>query len=197
MNEPKRNRNPLLAVVLLAVLAGAIGLYLFRMGTPPGPEGTQARGSMAAFLAKADRPAVPELAFKDASGADHTLGEWKGRAVLLNLWATWCAPCRKEMPALADLQKQLGSKDFEVVALSLDLKGLEASQKFLTETGAATLAVYTDQSTKSLAALQGVGLPLTVLIDKKGREIGRLIGPAEWNSPEAIAMIKAAVAEKP
>jgi hypothetical protein len=94
------------------------------------------------------------------------------------------------------MQKQLGGKDFEVIALSLDLKGLEASQKFLTESGAGNLVAYTDQSTKALPDLQGIGLPLTLLIDKQGREIGRLIGPAEWNSPEAIEKIKAAIAEQ-
>jgi thiol-disulfide isomerase/thioredoxin len=187
-----RNRNSLLALIMVTVLAAA-AVYQFRPDTAAS-EGT---GAMAAFLKKADRPAMPGLTFKDAEGKDRTLAEWKGRVVLLNLWATWCAPCRKEMPTLADLQKQLGSKDFEVMALSLDLKGLEASKKFLDENGAGNLVAYTDQSTASLAALQGVGLPLTILIDKQGSEIGRLIGPAEWNSPEAITLIKGAIAEAP
>jgi thiol-disulfide isomerase/thioredoxin len=191
MNKPKRNRNSLLAVVLLAVLAGP-ALYVLR---PVEPAVSEGMGAMAAFLKKADRPQMPELNFKDEAGKDRTLKEWQGRVVLLNLWATWCAPCRKEMPTLADAQKQLGGRDFEVVALSLDLKGLEASKKFLTESGATNLAAYTDQSGASLAALNGVGLPLTVLIDRQGREIGRLIGPAEWNSAEAITLIKAAIAE--
>ncbi len=187
-----RNRNSLLALIMVALLAAA-GIYQFR----PHPSEAQGKGAMAAFLTKADRPAMPALGFKDAGGKDRTLAEWKGRVVLLNLWATWCAPCRKEMPTLSDLQKQLGGKDFEVMALSLDLKGLDASKKFLDENGARNLVAYTDQSTASLAALQGVGLPLTILIDKQGREVGRLIGPAEWNSPEAIALIKAAMAEAP
>jgi thiol-disulfide isomerase/thioredoxin len=117
--------------------------------------------------------------------------------VLLNLWATWCAPCRKEMPTLNDVQKQLGSKDFEVVALSVDRKGLEASTAFLKETGADSLGLYIDETTTSLNMLQALGLPVTLLIDRKGREIGRLLGPAEWNSAEAIALMKAALAETP
>ena len=152
---------------------------------------------MAAFLVKADRPAVPDLAFKDASGSEVKLSKWQGRVVLLNLWATWCAPCRREMPTLNDVQKQLGSKDFEVVALSVDRKGLEASAAFLKETGADSLGLYVDETTTSLNALQALGLPVTLLIDRKGREIGRLLGPAEWNSAEAIALMKAALAEAP
>ena len=151
---------------------------------------------MAAFLVKADRPAVPDLVFKDSTGSEVKLSKWQGRVVLLNLWATWCAPCRKEMPTLNDVQKQLGSKDFEVVALSVDRKGLEASAAFLKETGADSLGLYIDETTTSLNMLQALGLPVTLLIDRKGREIGRLLGPAEWNSAEAIALMKAAIAEK-
>jgi len=113
--------------------------------------------------------------------------------VLLNLWATWCAPCRAEMPALDALQKEMGGKDFEVVALSLDLKGIAVAKKFLEEVKADGLAPYIDESTKSLATLQAPGLPTTLLIDREGRELGRLLGPAEWNSPEARELVAAAV----
>ncbi len=131
MNDPKRNRNPLIYVVLLAFIAGGIGVYL--SGDVPrkaeevnsgGGFKAFAVGPMAAFLVKADRPVVPDLAFKDSAGSKVKLSKWQGRVVLLNLWATWCAPCRKEMPTLNDVQKQLGSRDFEVVALSVDRKGL-------------------------------------------------------------------------
>ena len=205
MNDPKQKRNPALVPVILAFIAGAFGLYLYSTGMAPPPVAQvrvsssykdYAKGAMAALLVKADRPAVPNLTFKNASGADVSLENWKGRVVLVNLWATWCAPCRKEMPALAALQKQLGSADFEVVALSVDRKGIVASQAFLKETGADALALYADETTKTLDELQGLGLPLTVLIDRKGREIGRLLGPAEWSSAEATALIKAAIAEK-
>ncbi len=152
---------------------------------------------MAAFLVKPERPAVPDLNFKGAQGNGLKLSQWKGRVVLVNLWATWCAPCRKEMPTLADLQKQLGSKDFEVIAMSVDRKGIEASSAYLKETGADALGLYVDETTKSLGDLQGLGLPLSILVDRKGREIGRLLGPAEWNSSEAMALVKAAIAEVP
>ena len=203
MNDPKRNRKSLIYVVLLAFIAGGIGIYM--SGDAPRKEAAEGRGGfrafvvgpMTAFLVKADRPAVPDLAFKDSSGAEIKLSKWQGRVVLLNLWATWCAPCRNEMPILDALQKQLGSKDFEVVALSVDRKGLDASSAFLKETEANSLGLYVDETTKSLDDLQALGLPVTVLIDRKGREIGRLLGPAEWNSAEAIALMKAAIAEAP
>ena len=203
MNDLKRNRNSLVYVVLLAFIAGGIGIYL--SGDTPRKEVVESKGGyrdlaigpMAAFLVKTDRPLVPDLAFKDSSGTDIKLSKWQGRVVLLNLWATWCAPCRKEMPTLNDVQQQLGSKDFEVVALSVDRKGLEASSAFLKETGADSLGLYVDATTQSLEDLQAFGLPATLLIDRKGREIGRLLGPAEWNSAEAIALMKAAIAEAP
>src|SRR6185436_13009823 len=165
MNDQKRNRNSLIYVALLAFIAGGIGIYL--SGDTPRKEVAESRsgyrdlavGPMAAFLVKADRPTVPDLAFKDSSGTDVKLSKWQGRVVLLNLWATWCAPCRKEMPTLNDAQKQLGSKDFEVVALSVDRKGLEASSAFLKETGADSLRLYVDATTQSLEDLQAFGLP--------------------------------------
>ena len=210
MNVQKR--NPLPYLILLAFLAGGLGFYLFSLGPLPGAATSSsktpdlsgnggyrdfAKGPMAAFLVKPERPAVPDLNFKGAQGNGLKLSQWKGRVVLVNLWATWCAPCRKEMPTLADLQKQLGSKDFEVIAMSVDRKGIEASSAYLKETGADALGLYVDETTKSLGDLQGLGLPLSILVDRKGREIGRLLGPAEWNSSEAMALVKAAIAEVP
>ena len=119
--------------------------------------------------------------------------DFKGKTVLLNLWATWCAPCREEMPSLDRLQKDLGSGKFEVVALSLDRKGAEASQKFLDETKVSNLKLYIDASAKQGTLLRIVGMPTTILIDKEGRELGRLAGPAEWDSEDAKKLIKAAM----
>jgi thiol-disulfide isomerase/thioredoxin len=202
MNDLKRNRNSLIYVVLLAFVAGGIGIYL--SGDVPrkaeevnsgGGFKAFAKGHMAAFLVKADRPALPDLVVKDSTGSEVSLSKWQGRVVLLNLWATWCSPCRKEMPTLNDVQKQLGSKDFEVLALSVDRKGLDASAAFLKETGADALGLYVDETSKSLESLQAFGLPATLLVDRRGREIGRLLGPAEWNSAEAVALMNAALSE--
>jgi thiol-disulfide isomerase/thioredoxin len=148
---------------------------------------------MAAFVFRQAPEALPEIKFQDAGGRERTLADWRGKVVLLNLWATWCLPCRKEMPALDSLQAALGSDKFEVVALSVDRKGLEASKKFLDETKIEKLGLYVDASTRANSALRVVGLPATLLIDPEGREIGRLLGPAEWDSEDAKRLIRAAV----
>lgn len=192
---------PLVIVILLA----AAGLYWFNASSgkveSPAPSATTetapagvlkalATGPLAALLVHDPRKDIPAFTFKDAAGADKSLADFKGRVVLLNLWATWCAPCRKEMPDLAKLQKELGGPAFEVVALSLDRKGAEASSVFLKETGADNLALYTDVESKALAAVNALGLPATLLIDKDGKEAARLLGPAEWASEESKAIIR-------
>ena len=195
-----------------AVLAAITGIYLFQadgrkagsadaeavaLSAPAAAGVTRelATGALAAFLVRPERKPVADLEFQDAGGKSLKISDWKGRVVLINLWATWCAPCRKEMPDLAELQKELGSKDFEVVAISVDRKGVEASSVFLKETGADSLKLYIEPTTAIVNDLQAIGLPATVLIDRQGNEIGRLLGPADWASPEAKALIKAALAE--
>lgn len=148
---------------------------------------------MAAFVHKKSPAALPEITFNDADGNTLTLADFKGKTILLNLWATWCAPCREEMPALDRLQKELGGEKFEVVALSLDRKGAEASKKFLDETKATSLKLYVDASAKQGTVLKIVGMPTTILINKEGQELGRLAGPAEWDSPDAKKLIEAAL----
>ncbi|HMN36884.1 MAG TPA: TlpA disulfide reductase family protein [Hyphomicrobium sp.] len=148
---------------------------------------------MAAFVRKKSPQALPEITFSDAGGKTLTLADFKGKTILLNLWATWCAPCREEMPALDRLQKDLGSDRFEVVALSLDRKGVEASKKFLDETNATSLKLYVDATAKQGTALKIVGMPTTILIDKNGQELGRLAGSAEWDSDDAKKLIEAAL----
>jgi len=148
---------------------------------------------MAAFVHKKLPVELPEITFNDADGNALTLANFKGKTILLNLWATWCAPCREEMPALDRLQKELGGEKFEVVALSLDRKGAEASQKFLDETKANNLKLYIDASAKQGTVLKIVGMPTTILINKEGQELGRLAGPAEWDSADAKKLIEAAL----
>ena len=153
-------------------------------------------GALAAFVFKKDRPAVVTGDFKDGQGKTIDMANWKGRVALVNLWATWCGPCRAEMPHLAKLQELYGGDQFEVVALSVDLKGAEASAAFLKEIKADNLALYVDKTTKAMRKLGAIGLPLTVLVDRQGREIVRLIGPAVWAADEAKRLIVAAFAEK-
>lgn len=161
---------------------------------PKGPGSNPlSTGQMAAFVFRSEPAALPEIKFQDGEGKERTLSEWRGKVVLLNLWATWCLPCRKEMPALDRLQKVLRSDTFEVVALSVDRKGLEASKKFLNDTKVERLALYVDPSARANTDLRAVGLPVTLLIDAQGREIGRLLGPAEWDGEDAIRLIRAAL----
>ena len=153
-------------------------------------------GEVAAFgLAQPARMA-PDLAFKDADGTPISLADFKGRTVLVNLWATWCVPCRKEMPALNALQQQLGGTDFQVVAINVDTTRLDRPGVFLKDNGISDLALYSDSSADVLQTLkqQGglLGLPTTLLVDRNGCELGRMAGPAEWASPEARALIAAA-----
>jgi thiol-disulfide isomerase/thioredoxin len=161
---------------------------------PKGP-GTNplSQGHMAAFVFRNEPEALPEIRFQDGEGKERTLADWRGKVVLLNLWATWCLPCRKEMPALDRLQQELGSDRFEVVAVSVDRKGIEASRKFLDDTQVGKLGLYVDQTTRLTSDLKAVGLPATLLIDAQGREIGRLLGPAEWDSEDAKRLIRAVV----
>ena len=154
-------------------------------------------GAMAAFVFKPDRPQIDLGEFKDGDGNVIDISKWKGRVALVNLWATWCGPCRAEMPHLNELQKLFGGQDFEVVALSVDLKGAEVSSAFLKDIKADHLALYIDQTTKVMGRIGAFGLPMTVLIDRQGREVGRLVGPADWAGADAQKIIKAAIAEKP
>lgn len=160
---------------------------------PKPPSGTRLNvGHMTAFVYKTALEPLPEVAFTNGEGKPMTLAHFKGKTVLLNLWATWCAPCRKEMPALDSLQKELGNDKFEVVALAVDRGGIEGAKKFLTETRVSNLKLYVDATARGTSTLKAVGLPTTILIDPEGREIGRLMGPAEWDSTDAKKLILAA-----
>ncbi len=147
-------------------------------------------GHMAAFVYKRTRDATPDIKFQDATGKERSLADWRGKVVLLNLWATWCIPCRKEMPALDRLQAEMGSDVFEVVAVAADRKGIEGASKFLADIKVEKLGVFADPTARVTSTLRALGLPATLLIGPNGQEIGRLVGPAEWDSAEAKALIK-------
>ena len=110
--------------------------------------------------------------------------------VLLNVWATWCVPCRKEMPTLDRLQARLGGKDFLVIALSIDREGVAPVKRFYQELGLEKLAIYVDPSGKGSQALAIPGVPTTLLIDRQGREIARKMGPAEWDGQEMLSLVE-------
>jgi thiol-disulfide isomerase/thioredoxin len=156
-----------------------------------------ARGDVAA-LAPAERPRrLPELTFQDGEGRPVRLADFRGRVVLINLWATWCVPCRKEMPALDALEAKLGGKDFEVVAINLDTGDRTKPRKFLGDIGIKRLAYYEDPSTNTFQELKRygrsvIGLPTSILVDRNGCELGTLAGPAEWAGEDALALVRAA-----
>lgn len=133
---------------------------------------------------------LPELHFVNGDGRPMTLADFRGRVVLLNLWATWCVPCRKEMPTLDRLQAKLGGPDFQVITLSIDRGGLPVVKQFYKELGLKSLGIYVDQSGKAASTLGAVGIPTTLLIDRQGREIGRKVGAAKWDSAEVIKVLR-------
>ena len=133
---------------------------------------------------------LPELDFTDGAGRAMTFADFRGRVILLNLWATWCVPCRKEMPTLDRLQARLGGPDFQVVPLSIDRQGLSVVKPFYKELGLKSLGIYVDQSGKAASDLGAIGIPTTLLVDRQGREIGRKVGPADWDSPAIVDMIR-------
>ncbi len=205
-NPPGAPRMSTTAVVAMAAIAALVG-FAAVYGTLGRPDNTslseaapaagekdaaetrrRAPGMPAFVFKKAPEP-LPDVNFVDATGAPKSLKDFRGKTVLLNLWATWCAPCREEMPSLDRLQQELGSDTFEVVALAVDRTGLEAARKFLEGINVKSLKLYADPTTRSGSALKAIGMPTTILIDAEGREIGRLPGPAAWDSEQAKALI--------
>jgi len=155
------------------------------------------RGQVAA-IAMATRPErLPALAFQDGAGQARTLADWRGRVVLFNLWATWCVPCRKEMPALDGLEAKLGGPQFQVVAVNIDTRDPDKPRAWLKETGIDHLAYYADASAGVFRDLKlagkAFGMPTTLIVDPQGCEIGSLAGPAEWASDDAVKLITAAL----
>lgn len=165
-----------LAAIAVVIAAGRFGYERFAPGT------VAARAGIAS-------PPLPEIRFQDASGNSRSLSDFRGRVVLLNLWATWCVPCRKEMPSLDRLQAQLGGPAFEVVALSID-RSPPAVREFYQQYGIRALALYIDPSTEVTRSLGTVGIPTTLLVDGEGRELWRRVGPAEWDAPAEVAEIR-------
>jgi thiol-disulfide isomerase/thioredoxin len=206
-----------LVAALLGVAAGFAAVYgiggLVRNGSPStadlackGAVETAkkltplARGEVAAFSPAETARRLPELTFTNIEGKPAKLSDFRGRVTLINLWATWCVPCRKEMPALDALEGKLGGPGFSVVAINLDTGDRAKPRKFLDDIGVKHLAYYEDPSTDVFQDLKRygrsiIGLPATVLVDRKGCELGVLPGPAEWASEDALALLRAAIGE--
>jgi thiol-disulfide isomerase/thioredoxin len=226
MAEGKRSIFPTVRLILLAVVAGALAgaVAVYVTSRPAGNNGAEtpvasvSEADVAACAAKADRAksvaasatgdvaamlaadppqSVKALAFNAPDGKPMTLADRQGKTVLLNLWATWCFPCREEMPALNALQKEMGSDKFEVIAVNVDTGDDTKPKKFLAETGIDTLGYYRDNTLALFNDLKkrglALGLPVTLLIDADGCLLAHMNGPAHWAGDDARRLIKAAV----
>jgi thiol-disulfide isomerase/thioredoxin len=203
----------LAVAAVVGLLAGSVAVYVMLSGDGNGDAEVAAacagtaetaervrelvKGDVAAFRVAEEPESFADLAFKLPDGGDVDLAAFNGRAVLLNLWATWCVPCRVEMPTLDRLQADLGGEDFEVVAVNIDLNGQERAIAFLDEIGVEQLGFYSDPTAGLFTSLKrrglAFGLPTTVLFDANGCRIGGVEGPAEWDSEDAQALIRAAI----
>jgi thiol-disulfide isomerase/thioredoxin len=156
-----------------------------------------ATGELAGLVVDERPKPLPNLAFQTADGKPATLASLKGKTLLLNLWATWCVPCRQEMPALDRLQAALGGADFEVVAIALDMGSADKPREFLGEYGIKSIALRADPSGRTFQDMRmagrAPGLPTSLLVDRTGCEMAYLPGPAEWDSAEGKAVVKAAI----
>jgi len=156
-----------------------------------------AHGEVAAVTVAEEARKLPALVFRDAGGTARSLADWQGRTVLFNLWATWCVPCRKEMPALDALEDKLGGPDFEVVAVNIDTRDSDKPRAWLRDIGIRHLTYYSDANAKVFQDLKAVGkaigMPTTLLVDPNGCEIASLAGPAEWASADGVKLVSAAL----
>jgi thiol-disulfide isomerase/thioredoxin len=211
-----RRRGPLFAalcggIAILAVLAGVYGMERWRSNPPASAAGActpavaaahrlapLAQGEVAALNVARAPVRVPDLTITDAQGNERTHSDWRGHTVLLNLWATWCVPCRTEMPALDKLQAALGGDKFEVVTINIDTRDPQKPLAFLKDAGVKHLAYYADPSARAFTELKmagkAFGMPTTLLLDPSGCEIGEMAGPAEWDSADGVKLMSAAVA---
>ena len=182
------------ALLYTALILGANALAA--TGASAAPDWQAARdGGLTKLVVAEDAPPVSDVVFTDREGAEHRLADWKGKVVLLNFWATWCAPCREEMPALDRLQKAMGGPDFEVVTVATGRNAPPRIDDFFAEVGVTDLPVLLDPRQQLSRDMGVVGLPVTVLIDREGREVARYIGDAEWDSPAAQALMAELIAE--
>jgi thiol-disulfide isomerase/thioredoxin len=178
-----------ISVAALIIVAGTAIWWFFAVKSSENHAQPQLIGWMQKFTPTVQGEPVPKLAFHAKDGKDRNFSDFSGKIVLVNFWATWCAPCIREMPSLLRLQKARGGDDFTVIGLSQDLRGWPIVAPFLEKHGLADLPVYVDKATAISRGLKIPGLPTSILLDREGRELGRLAGHAEWDSPEALALI--------
>jgi thiol-disulfide isomerase/thioredoxin len=183
------------AVIATAIVAGAVTLIFTHRtddqgGAPP------LAGTVAHFSLSNPRLPAPDVAFSDVDGKEVSFSAFRGRVVLVNFWATWCLPCLKEMPALDRLQARVGSGDLVIAAVSIDRGGRATAEPWLEQNGIKNLTLYLDPAARTAMSFRVAELPVSVLIDRNGNVVGRMVGPAEWDAPEAEALVRHIAAEK-
>jgi thiol-disulfide isomerase/thioredoxin len=210
--RPRRALPVLIGAALAGIVAGAVAVYVMVSGERNGDVAADAgceaavaaagraaplaKGEVAAFRVATEPQSLADLAFTDPAGKPVTLASLGGKVALVNIWATWCVPCREEMPTLDRLEAEMGGDGFSVVPVNIDLNATDRAKAFLDEIGVANLPFYSDPSGKLFRDLKrrglAIGLPTTILVDGEGCRIGILEGPAEWDSDDARALLKAA-----
>jgi len=208
--RPRRRAALAAAVALVGIVAGVGAVYVTggfagnggggqcaAAAALSGPLDRAATGTVAGFKPLATPVDLSALSFKDGDGQPVALADFEGRTVLLNLWATWCPPCRAEMPSLDALEARLGGEDFQVVAVSVDTRDDGRAQEFYKETGISNLAFFIEPTMKMFSVLKkeglALGMPTTLIVDQEGCAAGVLSGPAEWDAPEAVGLVRAAL----
>lgn len=190
------NISPLKAGLIIMPLIGVVAiLYVVFSAMDSGGNGSldsYANGHMSAFRSEPEPRPQPTVVYTGADGGEVRLSDYRGKVILVNFWATWCAPCVEEMPALSNLQTALGGEDFEVVTISMDRR-MEDAENFLRNMELENLPLIHDSTFGSMAQTGAIGLPMSILYDANGREIGRLPAPAEWDHADAIRLIEAAI----
>lgn len=180
--------------MLRMVVGAAFCLFLsLQQASAEPPLSDFAVGHVQNFTAHETPREIGEGRFLNEAGEKIGFDAFRGKVVLVNLWATWCAPCRREMPSIDRLAAELTGPEFQVVAISVDLGGADKAREFFSEIGIANLDFYIDPTARVGKAFKAFGLPLTVILDAEGRELGRLVGPAEWDTPEALDLVRAAI----
>ena len=175
---------------LKAIAAGLLSCVAIYVTTVVASARAASSAPALEFRLPNDLPPLKDLQFVDADGRERTIADFRGKVLLLNIWATWCAPCRLEMPSLDRLQAKLGETEFQVIALSMDAGGVPDVMRFYARLGLRHLAIFVDPSGRTMPGLRISGLPTTLLIDRDGREIGRTAAPADWDQPEALTLIR-------
>lgn len=190
---PDRRRRHLAAGAALVVAAALAGVGAYRFAHAPVGDGTPRRPAASDTFRLSfwtELHAVPNLRFTDGKGRALSLADFRGRPVVLNIWATWCVPCRREMPTLDRLQQAFDKATLLVLPLSIDRQGAAAVRRFYRRLGLEALGVYVDPSGEAANQIDAPGIPITLLLDRHGHEVGRKIGPADWGSPQMIEILR-------